>query len=229
MPSPWLFLAALMVALPAMGQVRTSPGDSAVSEHTGSIGEDSQPIGEGSRPMKGDPTIGESSGGTFSDGRLRYGPVRESSRRGMLSGPVSSISRGPMTQPRTLRDGGSVTEASAGAVKHDIDRPLGSRISQPLRELGPLQEQLRAVRQHGDAAALAAAAAPVAPAVELPKAHGDLPATEPAFEGHMVGEPLADAEPLAEHDAAAPDEVAPAAHAEADDEPLDSNHGEPQP
>jgi hypothetical protein len=161
--------------------------------------------------MKGDPTIGESSGGTLSDGRLRYGPVRESSSRGMLSGPVSSISRGPMTQPRTLRDGGSVTEASAGAVKHDIDRPLGSRISQPLRELGPLQEQLRAVRQHGDAAAMAAAAAPVAPAIELPDGHDDVPAAPPELEAvpDVGGEPLADhdAEPAGQRDADAAEAV----------------------
>ena len=211
MPSRPLLLAALLASAPVLGQVRTSPGDSAVSEHTGSIGEDSRPVGEGSRPMKGDPTIGESSGGTFSDGRLRYGPVRESSSRGMLSGPVSSISRGPMTQPRTLRDGGSVTEASAGAVKHDIDRPLGSRISQPLRELGPLQEQLRAVRQHGDAAAVAAAAAPVAPAMELPEAHDEAPAAAPELEAvpDVDREPLAefDTEPAGQLDADATDAV----------------------
>ena len=211
MPSRPLLLAALLAATPVLGQVRTSPGDSAVSEHTGSIGEDSRPIGEDSRPMKGDPTIGESSGGTLSDGRLRYGPVRESSRRGMLSGPVSSISRGPMTQPRTLRDGGSITESSAGAVKHDSDQPLGSRISQPLRELGPLQEHLRAVRQHGDAAAVAAAAAPVAPAIELPDAHADIPAEAPELEAvqDFDGEPLAehDTEPAGQLDADAADAV----------------------
>lgn len=164
-----LFLAPALLALslPAAAQVRTSPGDSAISEHTGSIGEVSRPVSEGSRPVKGDPTIGESSGGPVSAGRLRYGPVRESSSRGMLSGPVSSISSGPMTQPRRRPHGGSMTAASAGAVKHDRSAPLGTRISQPLRELGPLQEHLRAVRQHGDAAAIAAAGAPVA-AVDPP-------------------------------------------------------------
>lgn len=157
----WLILAALLAALPAAAQVRT-PGASAVSEHSGPIGADSGPVGEGSLSMHdGARTIGESSSGSSIGGRLG-GSVRDASTRSMRSGPVSSLSAGSMTQPRTLPDGGSMTAHSAGAVKHDIDRPLGSRISEPLRELAPLQAQLRALRERGAAAAVAAAAAPVA-------------------------------------------------------------------
>jgi hypothetical protein len=93
---------------------------------------------------------------------MRSGPVRDATTRGMLSGPVSSMSSGPMRGANVPRQGGSVTEASAGAVKHDIDQPLGSRISQPIRELAPLQQHLRQMREQGDAAAMAAAGAPVA-------------------------------------------------------------------
>jgi hypothetical protein len=157
----WLIVAPLLLALPVAAQVRT-PGASAVSEHSGPIGADSRPVGEGSRSMRdGARTIGESSSEPSVSGRLG-GSVRDAATRSMRSGPVSSLSRGPMTQPRTLPDGGSMTAHSAGAVKHDIDRPLGSRISQPLRELAPLQAQLRALREHGVEAAVAAAAAPVA-------------------------------------------------------------------
>ncbi|MGH7789047.1 MAG: hypothetical protein ACRERC_19400 [Candidatus Binatia bacterium] len=95
----------------------------------------------GGRPMSGDGTIGESSGSAG-----RSGPMRDATTRGMLSGPMSEWSRGPVSDRRTLSGGGSMTENSAGAVKHDIDQPLGSRISQPLRELGPLQDQMRALR-----------------------------------------------------------------------------------
>lgn len=176
-PTPLLLAALLLAAVPVAGQVRTSPGDSAVSEHSRSIGETGVPVSAGSRPMRdGSRPIGESSWAVV-DGRARFGSVRDLSSRSMLSGPVSSLSRGPMTQPRVGAQGGSMTAASSGAVKHDRDRPLGTRISQPLRELGALQEQLRALRQHGDAAAIAAAAAPVGAPLTVreplaPAAHG---------------------------------------------------------
>ena len=64
----------------------------------------------------------------------------------MLSGPVSEVSRGPVASGRTMTSG-SVHSISAGAVKKDIDRPLGERISDPLTELEPLQETLRALRE----------------------------------------------------------------------------------
>lgn len=148
----WLILSPLF---PAEAQMRT-PGVGAVSEDVGPIGDPSQPVGAGSGSMHGSGTIGESSEPVHS------GPVRDATTRSMHSGPVSSMSRGPMTQPQNAPVGGSMTEASSGAVKHDLDRPLGSRISQPLRELAPLQEQLRRLRLQGDTAAIEAAGAPPA-------------------------------------------------------------------
>lgn len=204
----WLLLAALLAAVPAAAQVRT-PGASAVSEHSGPIGDDSRPVGEGSRSMHdGARTIGESSSGPSLGGRLG-GSVRDASTRSMRSGPVSSLSAGSMTQPRTLPDGGSMTAHSAGAVKHDIDRPLGSRISEPLRELAPLQAQLRALREHGTAAAVAAAAAPVAADPEpLPDEAAADPAAAPAGEDPAAAEPPED-EALAERAAVDAPEAAP--------------------
>ncbi|MGD9763224.1 MAG: hypothetical protein AB7V27_05900 [Candidatus Binatia bacterium] len=201
-----------VLALPASetgAQLRT-PGAGAVSEDAGPIGEHSRPLGEGSGPVRdGRATLGETSE------PMRSGPVRDGTTRSMRSGPVSSLSRGPMTQPRTLRDGGSMTESSAGAVKHDKHRALGSRISQPLRELAPLQAHLRALRAQGDGAAITAAGAPMAdlpedamvpelvPEDELPpdaEMHGnDHPAADPAPE-------IADEIPASvdEHELAAP-------------------------
>lgn len=210
-----LLLLALLSALPAAAQVRT-PGRGAVSEDAGPLGDDSGPVGAGSRSMYEGRTIGESSGRAFPDGDPGGGPVRDRRTRSMRSGPVSSMSSGPMTQPRTLPDGGSITESSAGAVKHDIDQPLGSRISRPLRELAPLQAQLREVREHGSAAAVAAAQAPVsaAPPPESASDEGQLPATEEDVAPEPVaetapepGEPFADRGPAAvaaENPAAAP-------------------------
>jgi hypothetical protein len=202
----WVTAVALLCALPAAAQIRT-PGDSAVSEHSGPIGADSRPVRDGSRPVRdGSRTIGESSNEPSISGRLG-GSVRDATTRGMRSGPVSSLSRGPMTQPRTLPDGGSMTAHSAGAVKHDRDAPLGSRISEPLRELAPLQAQLRALREHGAEAAVQAAAAPVAdpelPAVDPDAARGSAEEARPVAETGTV-EALAEPAPP---DAAGPPSV----------------------
>ena len=170
-----LVLLALLVAVPVRAQVRT-PGSGAVSEDSGPLGEDSGPVGEGSRGMYEGRTIGESSGSAPGDTRTG-GSVRDATTRSMRSGPVTSMSSGSMTQPRTLPDAGSITENSAGAVKHDIDQPLGSRISQPIRELAPLQAQLRQIREHGSDAAVAAAQAPAS--AEPPPLPADEDGTAP--------------------------------------------------
>lgn len=186
----------MLLALPAAAQVRT-PGQSAVSEHAGPIGDDSGPVGEDSRSMYEGRTIGESSVRHPNDERIG-GSVRDRMTRSMRSGPVSSLSSGSMRQPRTLPDAGSQAANSAGAVKHDFDQPLGSRISQPLRELAPLQAQLREIRQHGDAAAIAAAEAPASaePApVELDEAMA--PDAEPvADDAELAPEHLEEEPPM---------------------------------
>lgn len=162
-------VALLATCGPALSQVR-QPGEGiSAGEGAGILSDVSTNIGAGSRSMHdGALTIGETSGGP-----VRSGPVRDPNTRGMLSGPVSSMSRGPVYERRGSLSGGSMTEASAGTVKQDSSHPLGTRISDPLRELGPLQEQMRAKRQLAEQAALQGAMQPAVDAtLEMP---ADLP------------------------------------------------------
>ncbi len=152
-------VATSSMPLAARAQVRDP-------EDTISAGEGSGPLSDVSRPLRDDSTsvhdrsltIGEASVGP-----MRSGPVRDVGVRSMLSGPVSELSRGPVREPHPPLTRGSVTEASAGAVKHDIASPLGERISEPLRELAPLQKQMRALRQQAEQAALTGASEPAVP------------------------------------------------------------------
>lgn len=155
-------LLAGSVASTALAQVR-QPGETlSAGGGAGLLSDVSTNVGDGSRPVHdGAETLGETSGGP-----VRSGPVSDWNTRSMLSGPVSSMSQGPMYQRSPSLSGGSITEASAGAVKHDITSPLGSRISDPLRELGPLQEQMRARRQQAEQEALRRAVEPAAPPAE---------------------------------------------------------------
>lgn len=190
LPCALAFAIAAALELPAAAQVR-DPGE------TLSAGENAEPMSAtggtlGGRPMSGSGTIGESSGSS-----RRSGPVRDASTRSMLSGPMSESSRGPVSDRRTLSGGGSMTENSAGAVKHDIDQPLGSRISQPLRELGPLQDQMRAIRL-GTGPAVQAVDAPVSAEIAPDDlAPPGLEPDPPHDDAHYDNEPL-DAAPADE-------------------------------
>lgn len=162
-PAPWLACICLITvfllpSLAAHAQVRDADKTISAGENSGPLSDVSRPVGEDSEPMHGSATIGESSV------PVRSGPVRGAGTRSMLSGPVSEVSQGTMPHPGSLA-GGAVAEASAGAVKHDLDKPLGDRISEPLRELGRLQDQLRALRTQAAASAAAGASRPV---VEAP-------------------------------------------------------------
>jgi hypothetical protein len=158
-PHGWQLLAVVVsvaAACPALSQVRPPGTGLSAGEGAGILSDVSTNVGAGSRPMSdGSLTIGEASGGP-----VRSGPVRDPNTRGMLSGPVSSMSQGPVYQPGRSLSSGSMTEASAGTVKQDSDHPLGTRISDPLRELGPLQEQMRARRLLAEQAALSGAMQP---------------------------------------------------------------------
>jgi hypothetical protein len=172
-------VVAVLAAQSALGQVREpedtlSAGEGAdtLSDVSISVGHDSGPVREGSQ------TIGETS-----DGSVRSGPVSDANTRSMLSGPVSSISQGPISERRPSLSGGSVTEASTGAVKHDAASPLGERISEPLRELGPLQEKMRARREQAENAVIEAARQP-AVAADVAERQGDAPThVEAAHDG----------------------------------------------
>ena len=113
-----------------------------------------------------------------------------------------------MYEPRPPLTSGAVAEASAGAVKHDIDSPLGERISSPLRELGPLQQAMRVRREQAEQATLQGATEAAAPAIEAPAAPEEpvgAPAAEelpPGADGAAVEQPPA----VAEEPAAAAEE-----------------------
>jgi hypothetical protein len=131
--------------------------------------------------------------------------VRGSVTGNVVSGPVSDISVGSVTASRPVAGGGSVAGASVGAVKKNTDSPLGEMISQPLRELGPLQEQLRAIQP------LPRNAAPPAEDVAPAEAAADTGATEVASQPEEPAEEGGSAEAAAESHSAAPE-----LHVEAD-------------
>jgi hypothetical protein len=157
-------LAVVLVTLPAAAQVQQPHDTQSAGEGAGPMSDVGGPMHDGSAPVHGAPSVGESSGGP-----VHSRPVRDGDGRSMHSGPVSDISSGPMTEPRPPITSGAMSEASAGAVTHDIDSPLGERISQPVRELEPLRQQMRAQRERAEHAALLAQSAP-AVAVEAPPA-----------------------------------------------------------
>jgi hypothetical protein len=196
-----LLVAALCTVKPAHAQVRQPQDTISAGEHAGPLSDVSRPLRDDSIAVHdGAATIGESATDS-----ARSGSIRDGGTRSMLSGSVSDASRGPMSEPRPPITSGAVAEASAGAVKHDIASPLGERISDPLRELGPLQKQMREQRQQAERAALldasqpalsstdAGAAAPAAaPAPDEPDLHADAEfVAEPDWlnqEGDLHGE-----------------------------------------
>jgi hypothetical protein len=179
--STYLRIAVIAIALLMMqrsaAQVR-EPGETiSAGEGAGKLSDVSRPVGDDSTSVHSGPnrTIGEASSGS-----VRSGPVRDGNTRSMLSGPVSEMSRGPVREQGLSLPGGSVTEASSGAVKHDIDSPLGERISQPVRELQPLQQQMRAQRERAEQAALANAMQPASEAFAPPAAAPAVVPEQPA-------------------------------------------------
>jgi hypothetical protein len=134
-----LVLPFLVTALAAAAARAQSAGQPA-GQGSGPVRELSTNVGTGSGPVRG------SVGAAMNDTPVRSGPVRGSVTGDVTSGPVSDISVGPVTADNPMAGGGTIGQASAGAVKKDMNSPLGERISQPLRELGPLQERLRAIQ-----------------------------------------------------------------------------------
>jgi len=164
------------------------------------------PLSDVSAPVSENSTNVGAGGGSVRDGSvgsMHSGSVRGSSVGSVRSGPVSEGSAGPVSGSGGLvsaPDVMSVGESSVGAVKKDLASPLGERISEPLHELGPLQEQLRQIKPlprtatHPPAQAPQMEAAPVLPPEALnpsalqetaeesgpPEARNDTPAGEPA-------------------------------------------------
>lgn len=110
------------------------------------VGTGSGPLSDVSRSVKDGSRSVHERGQSVSDGSvgsMKSGPVHGDRRVGMLSGPVSDVSAGPVTSGRSMSGGGSMTENSAGAVKHEMDRSLGEQVYDLQRTLGPIQDRLR--------------------------------------------------------------------------------------
>jgi hypothetical protein len=132
------FFALALTLSAASAQVRSNP----VHQGTGPVSETSTNVGAGSGPVhESGRSVHEGSAGPLSGNA-----VRDAVTGDVQSGPVSDVSAGPVTTGRSVSGAGAVTDASAGAVKKDKDSPLGESISQPVRDLGPLQERLRAIQ-----------------------------------------------------------------------------------
>jgi hypothetical protein len=131
-------LVASLLAAPAGAELPGGP----VRRDSGPISELSANVGADSGPVRG-------SGGSLQGrtaGALGGNSVRESVTGDVRSGPVSELSVGPVTAGEPVSGGGTVGDASAGAVMKDLASPIGERITSPLRELGPLQEALRTLQ-----------------------------------------------------------------------------------
>jgi hypothetical protein len=197
----------------ALAQVRQPGQTLSVGERSGTLSDVSRPLVDDSQSVHyGAQTLGDTSGGS-----VRSGPVRDPYTRSMLSGSVSDASQGPMTEPRPPLTSGAVADASAGAVKQDIDSPLGQRISSPLSELGPLQQAMRERRQAAEQAVLEGATQPAAPPPE---------AVQPPDEEALAPEDVA---PPPDDAALAPADVAPAPEQVAPDAPALSDAGDEAP
>ena len=202
---------ALLMALTSYGADRAAfaqvrqPGEAiSAGDNSGPLSDVSRPLDDSRAVHDGAQTIGETSGAS-----VRSGPVRDPGTRSMLSGPVSQVSRGPMTEPRPPLTSGSVTEASSGAVKHDIDSPLGERISSPLRELGPLQQAMRARREQAEQAALEGATEPAVPPIDVvPAAEAAAPAPDDAASAAHEVSDANEEEPVGADDAGEPEDAA---------------------
>jgi hypothetical protein len=184
---------ALLLGLPTIGAPQVHQGGARpLSDVSAPVSENSTNVGAGSGSVR-DGSVGSMHSGSVrgtSVGSVRSGPVSEAS-----VGPVSG-SGGLVSAPDVM----SVGESSVGAVKKDLASPLGERISEPLHELGALQEQLRQIKPlprtttHPSAQASQIEAVPVLPAEALNPAalqqtpeesepteeRNDAPAGEPA-------------------------------------------------
>ena len=106
-----------------------------LSERSTNVGVDSAPVYEPRRSLS-----------DAGDGTLSGDPVRGSITGDLVSGPVSDVSSGPVTEHQPVSGGGSVGAASIGSVKKDLTSPLREMTSEPVRDLAGLQQQLRAIQ-----------------------------------------------------------------------------------
>jgi hypothetical protein len=197
------FLLAVALAaspLPALAQVHEGNATSAP------LSDVSTNVRAGSRSVYGSRSV---RGG--SSGPVGGSPVRYSSTGSVRSGPVSEVSVGPVTSDRPVSGGGTVTDASEGAVLDAPHPAVGEVVSEAVPDLRPLQEQLRAI-----------VPLPPEPAAE---AEGAIAEATPASEPDISEEPTAEeeeTESTAAVESAREEEAPPAAEAAVAEPALES-------
>jgi hypothetical protein len=141
--TPLLCAALALAAAPAFAQVKGHP----VKEGSGPLREISTNAGSGSPPVYApDRSLRAGSAGPLS-GRA----VAEATTGTVTSGTFSDVSTGPVTAHLGVSGGGPPGDASVGAVTRDANaplrasRPLPAVAAEPVYDLGPLQQQLRAI------------------------------------------------------------------------------------
>jgi hypothetical protein len=140
-----LFLVALLLPAGADAQ-SVEPAKKSAGEGSGPLSELSTNVGHDSRPVsEGSTTIGEGSVGS-----MISGPMRDPRPPSMITGPVSEISRGPVTSFVPVTSHVAVRDASAGAVTREAERSVGEPLLEPEQDLFALQEQLRSLRQQAE-------------------------------------------------------------------------------
>lgn len=191
----------------AYAQVHSDPvhtDSRPLADVSANVGAGSQPVHESGRSVR-DGSLGGLGG-------LGGNSVRDSVSGDVRSGPVSDVSAGPVTSWRPVSGGGTMTDASVGSVGSDTRAGIAEQALQPVRDLGPLVEQLRAIQPLPDDGTLPEAQpeagqgeeAEIAPEDQDTAEAGE-PAVEeePATEASEASEPdgvAADAEPAAPAD-----------------------------
>ncbi len=191
-----------------------------VSVEGGPLSERSTNVGAGSGPIyEPGRSVSESSAGPLSGDS-----VRGSATGTVISGPVSEFSSGAVTEHVPVSGGGSVETATVGSVKKDLASPLGQMTSEPVSDLRPLQEQLRAIQPLPRNAPPVDESTTEEPAADQPAAPD---VTTQEIQAEPVSEPVQIAEPP-ETPVEVPEASAPAPVVEPpENEPPTEDSGEP--
>lgn len=150
-----------------------------IRRDSGPLRERSTNVGAGSGPVRDSGgSVYEGSGGTIGGNS-----VRGSVSGDLHSGPVSDISRGPVTSDNPVFGGGSVSEGSAGAVTKDASSPIRASIAQPVQGLEGLQRQLQEIqplpREELPVEEQTGEATPEVPTPEEPPEQNEVPRVTP--------------------------------------------------
>lgn len=165
-PSARLVVLAVVLSVTgARGQMHSDP----VHTDGRPLADVSANVGAGSRPVyENGRSVSESS-----LGRLSGNSVRGSVSGDVHSGPVSDVSAGPVTSWQPVSGGGTMTDASAGSVHSEMRAEMAAQALEPVRDLGPLVEQLRAIQPVPDSGPLPEAESEAQPQDEIEEAAPD--------------------------------------------------------